>query len=51
MIYLNKNYFYFRQNIDALNILMNNLIDFGKVSRAHSIAKYFKYMNQDLRRI
>ena len=30
---------------------MNNLIDIGKLSRAYSIAKYFKYMNQDLRTI
>lgn len=34
---------------DALNTLLYNLVDIGKLTQAYVIAKYFKYFNQDFR--
>ena len=37
------------QEKDALNILLYNLVDIGKLTQAYVIAKHFRYYNQDLR--
>jgi len=37
------------QDRDALNILLLNLVEIGKLKQAYVIAKHFKYYNQDLR--
>lgn len=37
------------QDKDALNILLYNLVDIGKLTQAYVIAKHFKYFNQDFR--
>ncbi|CAF0723942.1 unnamed protein product [Brachionus calyciflorus] len=37
------------QEKDALNILLYNLVDIGKLAQAYVIAKHFKYFNQDFR--
>ena len=34
---------------DALNILLYNLVDIGKLTQSYVIAKHFKYFNQDFR--
>ena len=34
---------------DALNILLYNLVEIGKLTQAYVIAKYFRYYNQDFR--
>lgn len=43
------NFKVFKKDKDALNILLYNLVDIGKLAQAYLIAKYFKYYNQDFR--
>jgi hypothetical protein len=37
------------QDKEALNILLYNLVEIGKLTQAYVIAKYFRYFNQDFR--
>jgi hypothetical protein len=37
------------QDKEALNILLYNLVEVGKLTQAYVIAKYFRYFNQDFR--
>jgi hypothetical protein len=37
------------QEKEALNILLYNLVDIGKLVQSYLIAKHFKYFNQDFR--
>ena len=37
------------QDKEALNILLKNLVEIGKLTQAYVITKHFKYFNQDFR--
>ena len=42
-------FFFESKDKDALNILLNNLVDIGKLSQAYTVAKDFGYFNKDLK--